>query len=586
MTSDVAAIGGPNAKIPARLMLGLGAQMLGLVIPGTVLFTMVVFRGAEQPEEVLLWAVFVSVVVCGLVTVLQSVRAGRFGAGYLIPTGTSGAAIAVAIYALEAGGPSLLATLILTFAVFQFVIATHLALFRHVLTPTVTGTIIMLVPVTVMPVIFEQLGNVPDDASPIGAPASALTTLTMVVGIMLTSRGVLRQWAPIIGAVAGSVVAGVFGLYETDRIIAAPWVGLPQATWPGIDFEFGPAFWGLLPAFVFIAAVCTMQTISGAVAIQRVSWDPPKAVDFRAVQGGVAADAIGNLVSAMAGAIPVGFRPTGIAMTEITGVSSRWLGVVLGAASVVFACLPKALEVLLATPGPVIATFIAIAMATLFIVGVKVVIQDGIDYRKGAIVGIAFWIGIGFENGVVFPDLVSGMAGGLPPNGMIAGGVFAIVATLFSELIKGRRSRFEASFDRSALRGIQDFVATLASRFSWNETMANRVDAVSEEVLLTLLGEHDSIVASESKRLRITARREADETILEFVVSPGESNLEDQLTILSETSASNAVEREVSLRLLRHLASSVHHQQYHDMDIVTVRVGPTVPTKPERRDRE
>ena len=32
------------------------------------------------------------------------------------------------------------------------------------------------------------------------------------------------------------------------------------------------------------------------------------------------------------------------------------------------------------------------------------------------------------------------------------------------------------------------------------------------------------------------------------------------------------MEREVSLRLLRHLASSVHHQQYHDTDIVTVRV--------------
>ena len=30
----------------------------------------------------------------------------------------------------------------------------------------------------------------------------------------------------------------------------------------------------------------------------------------------------------------------------------------------------------------------------------------------------------------------------------------------------------------------------------------------------------------------------------------------------------------VSLRLLRHHASSVHHQQYHDTDIVTVRVDP------------
>ena len=32
------------------------------------------------------------------------------------------------------------------------------------------------------------------------------------------------------------------------------------------------------------------------------------------------------------------------------------------------------------------------------------------------------------------------------------------------------------------------------------------------------------------------------------------------------------IEREVSLRLLRHIASSVRHQQFHDTDIVTVRV--------------
>ena len=34
------------------------------------------------------------------------------------------------------------------------------------------------------------------------------------------------------------------------------------------------------------------------------------------------------------------------------------------------------------------------------------------------------------------------------------------------------------------------------------------------------------------------------------------------------------MEREVSLRLLRHIASSVRHQQFHDTDIVTIRVKP------------
>ena len=33
-------------------------------------------------------------------------------------------------------------------------------------------------------------------------------------------------------------------------------------------------------------------------------------------------------------------------------------------------------------------------------------------------------------------------------------------------------------------------------------------------------------------------------------------------------------ERDASLRLLRHYAASVTHRQYHDVEIVTVRVAP------------
>ena len=44
------------------------------------------------------------------------------------------------------------------------------------------------------------------------------------------------------------------------------------------------------------------------------------------------------------------------------------------------------------------------------------------------------------------------------------------------------------------------------------------------------------------------------------------------MVLLTERGGGAPAEREISLRLLRHYASSVHHQQYHDTDIVTVRV--------------
>ena len=563
----------PDATIPVPLTVGLGLQLGGLLLPGVVLIPTIVFMAAGVSEAVMLWAVFASIVMCGATTILQGLRVGRFGAGYIIATGTSGPAIAVSIAALAAGGPALLATLVLALALFQLAFSARLALFRRILTPTVTGTVIMLTPVTVMPVIFEQLKNVPPDSPPLAAPLSAVTTLVVIGCILLKGGGTLRLWAPVIGVVAGSLIAGAFGLYDVGRIVDASWIGFPGAEWPGLDLDFGPAFWGLLPAFLFIALVCTIETISGSMAIQRVSWAKPRAVDFRAVQGAVGADAAGNLLSALAGAMPLGFRPNGTAMVEITGLSSRHIGVALGAVLIVLACLPKAIAVVLAIPGPVTAAFITIMMATIFSIGMKVIVQDGVDYRKGLIVGVAFWVGVGFENGVVFPELASSLTGGFPPNGMMAGGFAAIIMTLLVELTKPRSSRMEVEFGIQALNEIREFIGQFASRSGWDAAMAARLDAASEETLLTLLRQDE--VAGEAERrhrLLLVARSEDGGAILEFVTSKGEGNLQDRIALLGEASE-DAIEQEVSLRLLRHLASSVRHQQYHDTDIVTVRVG-------------
>ena len=441
----------PDAPIPAPLAVGLGLQFAGVTLPGVVLIPTIVFVAAGMSEAVTLWAVFAAIVLCGAITMLQGFPIGRLGAGYIIVTGTSGPAIAVSIAALAAGGPGLLAALVLALALFQCVVSVRLSLFRRILTPTVTGTVIMLTPVTVMPVIFEQFKNVPPGSPPLAAPLAVLTTLVVIGCILLKGGGTLRLWAPVIGIVAGSVVAGAFGLYDVDRIVDASWIGFPGAEWPGLDLDFGPPFWALLPAFLFVALVCTIETISGALAIQRASWAKPRAMDFRAVQGAVAADAAGNLLSALAGTMPLGFRPNGPAMVEITGLSSRHMGVALGAALILLACLPKALAVVLAIPSPVTAAFITIMMATIFVIGIRLIVQDGLDYRKGLIVGVSFWLGVGFESGVVFPELVSDLTGGFPPNGMMAGGVAAILMTMLVELTKPRSSRMAVECDISAL---------------------------------------------------------------------------------------------------------------------------------------
>ena len=559
-----------DERPPLPLSVGLGVQLMVLIVAGIVLTPAIVIRAAGGSETYLAWAVFAAVAISGTTTVLQAVRFGRIGAGYVLAMGTSGAFIAICVTALVEGGPALLATLVVISALFQFTFSARLSLFRRVLTPTVAGTVIMLIAVTVMPIIFGMLTEVPEGAPPLGAPISAVATLITVCAIALKARGALRLWAPVIGVAVGSAVAAYFGLYDTNRVAEASWIGFPTVGWPGFDLEFGAAFWSLLPAFIFVTLVGAIETIGDSVAIQRVSWKQRKAVDFRAVQGAVAADGMGNLLSGLAGTVPNTTYSTSVSVTELTGVGARVVGVVLGVVMVAFAFFPKALAVVLAIPGPVAAAYVTVLLAMLFVVGMKIIVQDGVDYRKGLIVGVSFWLGVGFQNGVIFPEFVADFAGGLLQNGMTAGGLAAILLTLFVELTAPRRRRIELAFELSALPNIREFLAECASRYGWDEAMTHRLDAASEETLLTLLqdGEGDQ----EPRRLQLTVHKEDGGATLEFIAAPGEANLEDRIALLNERLDETSGEREISLRLLRHLASSVRHQQYHDTDIVTISV--------------
>ena len=560
----------PDEQPSTALAFGLGLQLAVFSVAAMVLVPAIIIRAAGGTESYLAWAVFAGVAVCGATTVLQAVRFGQVGSGYVLLMSISGASIAVSISALAQGGAAMLATLVVVSSLVPLALSTRLSLLRRILTPTVTGTVIMLIPVTVMPYVFDLLKDVPERVTDVAAPLSALATVFVITGIVLKGTAVLRLWAPVIGVVAGSAVAGWFGLYDVGRVADASWIGLPQGAWPGFDLDFGPVFWALLPAFVFVALIDAMQTISASVAIQGVSWREPRAVDFRAVQGAVAAAGVAKLLAGLSGTVPNTTYSTTVSVTELTGVGARSVGVALGSVLIGLAFLPKALAVVLAIPGPVVAAYLAVFLAMLFVIGMNLVVQDGIDYRKGLVCGVAFWVGVGFQNGLIFPESVAEFAGGLLQNGMTAGGFVAILMTLITDLTKSRH-RLEVEFSVSALPKIREFLVGFASQGGWDAEMANRLDAASEETLLTLT-RRDEAGAGRDRRLLLIAYKEDGEAVLEFIASAGEENLQDRLALLGARIDESLVEQEVSLRLLRHLASSVRHQQYHGTDIVTIRL--------------
>ncbi len=561
----------PHEKPSNPVTIGLAAQYCLLTLGPIVLTVAIVVRTAGASELFLSWAASAALLVSGITTMVQARRFGRFGAGYILLMGTSGAFIAVSVGALAQGGPGMLATLVATSALFQFLLASRLSLLRRLITPTVAGTVIMLIAVTVMPLVLDLVERVPEGAAPSAGPVTALVTLGVTMLIVLRGAGAMRLWGPVIGIVAGSAVAGFFGLFSWDAVGAAPWFGLPVAGWPGFDFSFGPVFWALLPAFVFVTLVGAIETIGDSVAVQRVSWRDDRATDFRGVQGAVMADGLGNFLSGLLATVPNTTYSSSVSIVEITGVAARRVGVGIGVGFCALALMPKLVAVILSIPDAIIGSYVVVLIAILFVLGMRIVVNDGMDYRKAAIVGVSFWVGSGFQSGGLFIDHMSPFFAEMLSNGMTSGGLTALVLSAFVELTGPRRKRLMTTLSVDALAEIRTFLESFGSRVGWREEATERVQLAAEEALVSLMGDEGE-ESGPPRRLRLSVRSQRGAVELEFLAVAGEGNLEDRLTLAGEQSFEIAGEHDFSLRLLRHLAASVRHQKYHDTDILTVRV--------------
>ena len=564
----------PDETPPSPVAIGAGAQAAAIILAPVVISVVIVMRIAGQPSDYMAWAVFAALLVSGVTTILQAVRVGRIGAGHVLIMGTSGAFIAVCVAALVEAGPATMASLIVISSLFQFALAFRLSLLRRIFTPVVSGTVIMLIAATVFPIIFDSLTDVPEGSAAAAAPLAALATIITVAGLVLRGPSSLRLWSPVIGIAVGCAVAVPFGLYDVQRILDAPWVGVPIASWPGLDVTPGHEFWALLPAFVVVTLVGAIETVGDGVAIQRVSRRRPQATDFRVVQGALNADGMGNLLSGLGGTLPNTTYSTSISLAEVTGIAARRVGVVLGVIFVVLAFSPKIAAVLIAIPGPVAAAYATVLLGLLFVQGMKIVVQDGMDHRKAVVAGLSFWIGAGFQNQWIFPDLLGeGFLGVLLGNGMTSGAIVAVIMMVFMELTAPRRRRLSVRFDENALPQLGEFLRGFASRNGWNDSSTERLVLVGEETLVSMSAGDDALANGDgARRLVVTARSSGGGAELEFVSAAEEGeNLEDHLAYLGETPEIQDG-REISFRLLRHYASAVHHQKYHGVDIVTVNV--------------
>jgi NCS2 family nucleobase:cation symporter-2/xanthine permease XanP len=555
------------------LTIGLSLQVVTLVLTGIILVPIIVLNAAGYPEG-LAWAVFAALAVSGLTTILQARPAGPIGAGYPLYMGTSGAFIGVSAAAVAAGGLPLLGALVAASALVQFFFSARLSFFRRLITPTVGGTVIMLLAVNVFPITTDLLAGVPAGIDPLSmsGPLVAFATFATITLVSLYARGATRLWAPFIGILVGSAVAALAGVLDWSPLLDAGWFGLPQTGWPGLDLSLDARFFGLLVPFIIVTIIGAIETYGDAIAIQRVSHRTPVPVDFKVVQRALNADGVGNLLSGLAGTVPNTTYSSSISITDLTGVASRRVALYAGIVIVVAAFVPKIAALLQVVPDPVAGAYIFIFVVLLFRQGVRMVTMGGFDYEKGLIVCISFWVGLGFQFGVIFPDHLPAWSQGVFDNGMASGGIVAMTLTLLTSLRhRGQHEVLEPSVrSQQRLRAVLD---TAAERAGWDEIAINRLELAGEEAFQYLL---ERRAESQPHPIRVAVRPIDDLLQIELVSGPDSANLEVRLGKLDDEHAEQAVVRDVGPRILRHVAKDVRHEQFYDLDVLTV----TVDTRP------
>ena len=562
----------PDEKCPPLLAITSALQIFIPNTIGLVMLAALVVRASGESETYLSWVTFTVLAVTGASMILQSLRLRYLGSGRLIVANFNVPFLAVCALALHVGGPGLLASLVLVSTLVQSVLTLRLASLRRIFTQTVGGVVIMLVAISAMPFIISRAVIPPEGQSAVVFLAPGMAALAAGILISLQDTPVWRMWILPITVAVGLIVAVPLGFYDTDIIIDTPWLRLPHLSWPGLNLNFSADFWALLPVFVFVNLTAFMKAVGDLSVIYRASYRNQSAIDFRTVQGGLNVYGVGTFLSGLLGTLPVAAPwATTVVYIGFTGVAAKSVGIYLGLLTIAIASFSKLLAVLVAIPTPVVSAVYVIIFGMLFVEGAKTVFAGQVDHKKAAIAGVSMVLGM---SAGAISGLFEGITIHLVSNPIVVGGMAAIGMTIFTELSGFRAKKLRVDLSESSLHAFDDFLRQFADRHSWTEEGKNRLRLVGEEVILSLLNEENDGPAEQKRRLVATIRPDSSSAEIEIVVASDDAiqgNIENRIAYLGDGHALED-EQQLSVRILRHYASSVHHRKYYGIDIISCRV--------------
>src|SRR5699024_2209151 len=296
----------------------LGIQHLLGMYAGAILVPLIVGNELGLTNEQLTYLVAIDILMCGVATLLQIVSNRFFGIGLPVVLGCTFTAVGPIVQIGNDFGITSIYGAIIVSGIFVIVVSRFFGMLVKFFPPVVTGTVVTIIGITLIPVAINNVGG-GQDAPDYGSYAHlglAFGTLLLIVIVYKFSTGFLRSIAILIGLLVGTLVAVSMNLVDFTPVKEASYFHTMQ------PFYFGtPTFdWPAIITMILVAMVSLVESTGVYFALGDICEKDLKRKDL---ERGYRAEGIAVLLGGIFNSLPYTTFSQNVGLLQMSGVRSR-----------------------------------------------------------------------------------------------------------------------------------------------------------------------------------------------------------------------------------------------------------------------
>ena len=262
-------------------------------------------------------------IAVAFMTVLQSLRLGPVGSGYLCPPVVSAIYLPSSLAAASSFGFSAVCGMVIFAGACEIAVASLINRTRKLFPAVVSGVVIMAVGLELgkigASVLFEHAAAHSDQTT--ASFATAACALAAMTGLAVWATGLPKLFCSLIGILVGYAAAAAFHVFPPSFFAdyaAAHFFAVPDPSF--LSYSFAPSFAapfaiaGLASGLRVIGVLTTCQQMNDA------AWRRP---DMQNIEAGVRADGLGCLAGGLLGVPGMSASPSLVSVEKTTGATSR-----------------------------------------------------------------------------------------------------------------------------------------------------------------------------------------------------------------------------------------------------------------------